>query len=50
MEREKHLCANVDLYAAPVFTMLGVRAGTEHADLRRFARRRLVRARRRAAR
>src|SRR5438874_356263 len=22
MEREKHLCANVDLYAAPVFTML----------------------------
>jgi 2-methylcitrate synthase/citrate synthase II len=23
MEREKHLCANVDLYAAPVFTMLG---------------------------
>ena len=23
MEREKHLCANVDLYAAPVLTMLG---------------------------
>jgi 2-methylcitrate synthase/citrate synthase II len=23
MEREKHLCANVDLYAAPVFWMLG---------------------------
>ena len=23
MEREKHLCANVDLYAAPVFTMFG---------------------------
>jgi citrate synthase len=23
MEREKQLCANVDLYAAPVFTMLG---------------------------
>ena len=23
MEHEKHLCANVDLYAAPVFTMLG---------------------------
>jgi 2-methylcitrate synthase/citrate synthase II len=23
MEREKHLCANVDLYAAPVFVMLG---------------------------
>jgi len=23
MEREKHLCANVDLYAAPVFRMLG---------------------------
>ena len=23
MDREKHLCANVDLYAAPVFTMLG---------------------------
>ncbi len=23
MEREKHLCANVDLYAAPVFLMLG---------------------------
>jgi 2-methylcitrate synthase/citrate synthase II len=23
MEREKHLCANVDLYAAPVFAMLG---------------------------
>jgi len=23
MEREKHLCANVDLYAAPVFHMLG---------------------------
>jgi 2-methylcitrate synthase/citrate synthase II len=23
MEREKHLCANVDLYAAPVFSMLG---------------------------
>jgi 2-methylcitrate synthase/citrate synthase II len=22
MEREKHLCANVDLYAAPVFTMM----------------------------
>ncbi|HEY6168301.1 MAG TPA: citrate/2-methylcitrate synthase [Verrucomicrobiae bacterium] len=24
MEREKHLCANVDLYAAPVFHMLGI--------------------------
>src|SRR3977135_889141 len=24
MEREKHLCANVDLYAAPVFTMLKI--------------------------
>ncbi len=23
MDREKHLCANVDLYAAPVFAMLG---------------------------
>jgi len=23
MEREKHLCANVDLYAAPVLWMLG---------------------------
>jgi citrate synthase len=23
MDREKHLCANVDLYAAPVFWMLG---------------------------
>jgi citrate synthase len=23
MEREKQLCANVDLYAAPVFTMFG---------------------------
>jgi 2-methylcitrate synthase/citrate synthase II len=23
MEREKHLCANVDLYAAPVFQMMG---------------------------
>ena len=23
MEREKGLCANVDLYAAPVFTMFG---------------------------
>jgi len=23
MDREKHLCANVDLYAAPVFTMFG---------------------------
>jgi len=26
MEREKHLCANVDLYAAPVLTMLGFQA------------------------
>jgi len=24
MQREKHLCANVDLYAAPVFYMLGI--------------------------
>jgi 2-methylcitrate synthase/citrate synthase II len=24
MEREKHLCANVDLYAAPVFHLLGI--------------------------
>jgi len=24
MEREKHLCANVDLYAAPVFDLLGL--------------------------
>jgi citrate synthase len=24
MEREKHLCANVDLYAAPVFHLLGL--------------------------
>ena len=50
MEREKHLCANVDLYAAPVFHDARVRAGTEHADLCRVARRRLVRARGRAAR
>ena len=50
MEREKHLCANVDLYAAPVFTMLGVPSGVEHADLRRLARRRLVRACGRATR
>ena len=50
MEREKHLCANVDLYAAPVFTMLGIRSGAEHADLCRLARGRLVRACGRAAR
>ena len=24
MEREKHLCANLDLYAAPVFFLLGI--------------------------
>jgi citrate synthase len=24
MEREKHLCANLDLYAAPVFLLLGI--------------------------
>ncbi|HKQ40814.1 MAG TPA: citrate/2-methylcitrate synthase [Verrucomicrobiae bacterium] len=26
MEREKHLCANLDLYAAPVFLLLGIPA------------------------
>jgi len=24
MDREKHLCANLDLYAAPVFLLLGI--------------------------
>ena len=50
MDREKHLCANVDLYAAPVFWMLGFPAGVKHASVRRVACRRLVRARDRATR
>ena len=50
MEREKQLCANVDLYAAPVFHDARISAGVEHADLRRVACRGLVRARGRATR
>jgi hypothetical protein len=48
MEREKHLCANVDLYAAPGLHHVGVSTRLEYPDLRRLARRRLVRACRRA--
>ncbi len=50
MEREKHLCANVDLYAAPVFTMLEFPPELNTPIFRRLARRRLVRARGRATR
>ncbi len=50
MDREKHLCANVDLYAAPVFWMLGFPPELNTPIFRRVACCRLVRARDRATR
>ena len=50
MEAEKQLYANVDLYAAPVFSLLGFAPGIEHAGVCSLARGRLVRACGRATR